>query len=379
MPSPVLARQGAVAAPDGHPEAGVPWHFGDPFAEQRAAVRSAAVIDRSHRQVLAVTGADRLSWLHLVISQHVTELTEGHGTEALILDSHGRVESHLVLAHTVIDGEPTVLLDTEAGAELTSALPKAGKQSLLGYLDAMRFWSDVAVADVTDDWALLTLLGPHADVVLDGLGLDVDLDSARYAVASGAGIVARRMPCPAPGGIDLFVPRAELAEWWQRLVAAGAREAGSWAFDALRVESMRPRRGIDTDERTIPHEVGWIGRAAHVAKGCYRGQETVSKVFNVGRPPRNMLLLHLDGSQEIYPETGDPVRHGDRVVGRVGTVVQHHELGPIALALIKRSVPMDAELVAGEEDRAALAAIDPDSVPDEGPAPGRDAVQRLRG
>lgn len=379
MQSPVLGRPSAVAAPEGHPEHGVAWHFGDPFAEQRAAVRAAAIIDRSHRQVLAVTGRDRLSWLHLVISQHVTELHEGQGAEALILDSHGRVESHLVLAHTKLDGEPTVLLDADFGSEITSALPRGGTQSLLEYLDAMRFWSDVAVADITEDWALLTLLGPHADTVLDELELDIDLGCERYAVASGSGIVARRAPGPAPGGIDLFVPRAELLSWWERLVAAGAREAGSWAFDALRVESMRPRRGVDTDERTIPHEVGWIGSAAHVAKGCYRGQETVSKVFNVGRPPRNMLLLHIDGSQEIYPETGDPVLHKDRTVGRVGTVVQHYELGPIALALIKRSVPADAELYAGQGDRMAQAAIDPDSVPEEGPAPGRAAVHRLRG
>ncbi|GAA5124369.1 folate-binding protein [Haloechinothrix salitolerans] len=379
MRSPVLGRQGAVAPPEGHPEAGVPWHFGDPFAEQRSAVRAAAVVDRSHRQVLAVTGSDRLSWLHLVISQHVTELAEGQGTEALILDSHGRVESHLVLGHTTLGGEPTVLADTDTGAEITSALPKGGTQSVVAYLDAMRFWSDVTVADVTDEWALLTVLGPHADAVLEELELDIDLDSERYAVAAGSGIVARRMPGPAPGGIDLFVPRAELMAWWERLVSAGAREAGTWAYDALRVESMRPRRGVDTDERTIPHEVGWIGGAAHVAKGCYRGQETVSKVFNVGRPPRNMLLLHIDGSQEIYPETGDPVLYKDRTVGRVGTVVQHHELGPIALALIKRSVPVDAELVVGQDDRMAQAAIDPDSVQEEGPAPGRDAVQRLRG
>lgn len=379
MQSPVLGRPGAVAAPEGHPEEGVPWHFGDPFAEQRAAVRSAAIIDRSHRQVVAVTGSDRLSWLHLVISQHVTELPNGRGTEALILDSHGRVESHLVLAHTTLNDEPTVLLDTDVGAEITSALPKGGAQSLLEYLDAMRFWSDVAVADVTDDWAELTLLGPHADAVLDELELDIDLDSERFAVAAGSGIVARRTPCPAPGGIELFVPRGELMTWWERLINAGAREAGSWAYDALRVESMRPRRGVDTDERTIPHEVGWIGSAAHVAKGCYRGQETVSKVFNVGRPPRNMLLLHIDGSQEIYPETGDPVLYKDRTVGRVGTMVQHHELGPIALALIKRSVPADAELFAGQGDHVAQAAIDPDSVPEEGPAPGRDAVNRLRG
>ncbi len=102
-------------------------------------------------------------------------------------------------------------------------------------------------------------------------------------------------------------------------------------------------------------------------------------MHNVGRPPRNMVLLHLDGSQEIYPETGDPVLLGERTVGRVGSVAQHHELGPIALALLKRSTPMDAELVAGEKDRAVQASVDPDSVPREHAAPGRDAAQRLRG
>ncbi|MGH3438584.1 MAG: YgfZ/GcvT domain-containing protein, partial [Sciscionella sp.] len=132
------------------------------------------------------------------------------------------------------------------------------------------------------------------------------------------------------------------------------------------------------DERTIPHEVNWIPSAVHLDKGCYRGQETVAKVHNIGKPPRRMVLLHLDGSPDIVPETGDPVMLGSRTVGRVGTVAQHHELGPVALAVLKRSVPADAELIAGVEDRAIQAAIDPDSVPADSPAPGRAAVQRLR-
>ncbi len=207
----------------------------------------------------------------------------------------------------------------------------------------------------------------------------VELERRPYAAGRFSGVIARRMPWPGPSSVDLLVPRSELDDWWNRLTDAGARPAGSWTFDALRVESLRPKLGVDTDERTIPHEVNWIGSAAHVAKGCYRGQETVAKVHNVGRPPRNMVLLHLDGSQEIYPETGDPVLLGERTVGRVGSVAQHHELGPIALALLKRSTPMDAELVAGEKDRAVQASVDPDSVPREHAAPGRDAAQRLRG
>lgn len=378
MNSPILNRPRAIPAPEEHRDHGVPWHFGDPFAEQRAGARSVAVVDRSHRQVFAVRGEDRLSWLHLVISQHVTGLQEGTGTEALVLDSHGRIEAHMVLAHcTAADGEPIVLLDTEPGVHVTSALPKGGRQTLLEYLDAMRFWSKVTITDATEDYAVLTLLGPETPEVLGKLG--VELGTEPYSVSSASGVIARRMPWPGKASVDLLVPRGELAQWWQRIVDAGARQAGSWAFDALRVESLRPRLGVDTDERAIPHEVNWIGSAAHVAKGCYRGQETVSKVFNLGRPPRRMVLLHLDGALEILPETGDPIRIGERTVGRVGSVLQHHELGPIALALLKRSTPIDAELLAGEEDRVVQASVDPDSVPAEGAAPGREAIARLKG
>ncbi|GAB2978898.1 folate-binding protein YgfZ [Amycolatopsis acidiphila] len=371
--SPLLEAPGAVAPPEDHPEQGVPWHWGDPFAEQRTATRSAAVVDRSHREVLKVTGPERLSWLHLVISQHVTELAEGTGTEALVLDSQGHIDTHMVLAHL---GE-TVYLDSDPGAQATSALPKGGPQTLREYLEAMKFWSQVEISDVSGELAVLTLLGPDADQILSTL--DIELAVPPYAVAPIEGGFARRMPWPGRSSVDLVVPRAELAGWWRRITDAGARPAGSWAFDALRVESLRPRLGVDTDNRTIPHEVNWIGSAAHVAKGCYRGQETVAKVFNVGRPPRRMVLLHLDGSPEIYPETGDPVRLGDRLVGRVGSVAQHHELGPVALALLKRSAPVDAELLAGDEDRVVQAAVDPDSVPGEHAAPGREAAARLRG
>ncbi|GHH23085.1 glycine cleavage system protein T [Amycolatopsis oliviviridis] len=371
--SPLLDLPGPIAAPDGHPEEGVPWHWGDPFAEQRTAARGAVVIDRSHREILAVTGEERLSWLHLVISQHVTGLADGTGTEALVLDSQGRVDTHMVVAHS----GGTVWLDSDRGAMASSALPSGGKQTLREYLEAMKFWSKVDIHDVSGELALLSVLGPDADRVLDSVG--VSLGAEAYSVAPIPGGFARRMPWPGRHSVDLAVPRAELADWWRRLTDAGARPAGSWAFDALRVESLRPRLGIDTDERTIPHEVNWVDSAAHVAKGCYRGQETVAKVHNVGRPPRYMALLHLDGSPEITPETGDPVVLGERTVGRVGSVVQHHELGPIALALVKRSTRPGAELLVGAEDRVVQAAIDPDSVPGEAPAPGREAAQRLRG
>ncbi len=347
---------------DASPDQGVPWHFGDPFGEQRAAARSVAVVDRSNREVIAVPGEERLTWLHLMISQHVSDLHEGEGTEALVLDSQGRVDAHMVLAHA----NGTVWLDTEPGASATGA--RGDRQSLLDYLIAMKFWSKVDPRDATGELAVLSLLGPSAPSLLESVSLPAP--ASLYAVA-GTDVLVRRMP----GSFDLLVPRSERLAWWERLTTAGARPMGSWGYEALRVEALRPRLGVDTDEKTIPHEVNWVPSAAHVAKGCYRGQETVSKVHNIGRPPRRMLLLHLDGTADTLPSTGDPVQAGERVVGRVGTVAQHHELGPIALALVKRSITPDTPLTAG----GASAAIDPDSVPPDTPGLGREAARRLHG
>jgi folate-binding protein YgfZ len=354
---------GAVAAPDDIPDQGVAWHYGDPFAEQRTANRGVAVVDRSHRELLAVPGEDRLTWLHALTSQHLTMLAEGVGTEALVLDANGHVEHHMLAAHD----EGTVWLDTEPGRA-------AG---LLGYLESMRFWSKVQPRDASAELAVLSVVGPGTDDVLSTVGAAVPVEP--YVLARGELGLARRMPWPGRHAVDLLVPRERLAEVWTTLTGAGARPAGSWAFEALRTESLRPRIGEDTDERTIPNEVGWLGSAVHLDKGCYRGQETVAKVHNIGRPPRRMVLLHLDGSPEVLPLTGEPVTLAGRTVGRVGTVARHHELGPIALALLKRSVPVEAELLAGAEDRVVQAAIDPDSVPAEGPALGREAALRLRG
>ena len=156
------------------------------------------------------------------------------------------------------------------------------------------------------------------------------------------------------------MPRPALAEWLDRLTAAGARLAGTVAYEALRVAAVLPRAGLDTDDRTIPHEVGWIEAAVHLSKGCYRGQETVARVANMGRAPRRLVLLHLDSGDERLPVAGEAVTHDGHPVGRVGTVVQHHELGPVALALVKRSVPLDAELIAGADTPAR---IDPGWLP----------------
>lgn len=357
----------AVPAPDNSPDAGAIWHYGDPFGEQRSAADDAVVVDRSNRAVLALTGADRRSWLHSISSQHVIELPDGTSTENLSLDGQGRVEDHWV--QTELDG--VTYLDTEGSRG----------EPLLAYLRKMVFWSDVAPAAA--DLAVLSLLGPRlADpAVLAVLGL-AELPAESAAVPLSSGGFVRRMPAE-PGQIelDLLVPRADTADWLARLAAAGVRRAGVWAYEAHRVAAQRPRLGVDTDERTIPHEAGWIGGpgqgAVHLDKGCYRGQETVARVHNLGKPPRMLVLVHLDGSGD-RPATGDPLLAGGRVVGRLGTVVDHVDLGPIALALVKRGIPADTALTTGGEHEVA-AEIDADSLPPtDAVGAGRLAVERLR-
>jgi tRNA-modifying protein YgfZ len=352
----------AVTAPEAGPDAGAVWHYGDPLGEQRAAADEAVVVDRSHRAVLTLTGNDRKSWLHNISSQHVSDLPDGAVTQNLSLDGQGRVEDHWI--QTELDG--VTYLDTE---------PWRG-EPLLAYLRKMVFWSDVAVEQA--DLAVLSLLGPRlADPrTLDALGVG-SLPADETAVPLPDGGFLRRMPGPAVE-LDLVVPRDQAAQWRQRLVDAGIRPAGVWAYEAHRVAALRPRLGIDTDERTIPHEVGWIRTAVHLDKGCYRGQETVARVHNLGKPPRMLVLVHLDGSAD-RPATGDPLLAGGRTVGRLGTVVDHVDEGPIALALLKRGLPADTPLTTGG-DTEVSAVIDADSMPPtDGVGAGRLAVEQLRG
>src|SRR5690606_18176198 len=112
--------------------------------------------------------------------------------------------------------------------------------------------------------------------------------------------------------------------------------------------------------RTIPNEVGWIGPAVHLDKGCYRGQETVARVHTLGRPPRRLTMLHLDGSENRLPAVGSPVLLGEKTVGTVGSSARHHELGPIALALLKRNVAVDAPLMVDNISAAQEVIVDPE-------------------
>lgn len=256
MKSPLLSLPGAVPA-EGVDE-GVAAHYGDLFREQRALADGTGFVDLSHRGVLAVTGDDRLSWLHLLLTQHVSDLPAGQATEALILSANGHIEHALYL----VDDGTTVWAHVEPGSQ----------EALIAYLESMKFF--------------------------------------------------------------------------------------------YRVEQHRPRLGFETDHRTIPHELGWIGTAVHLQKGCYRGQETVARVQNLGKPPRRLVFLHLDGSEVHLPPNGAEIRLADdgpdgRKIGFVTTSVRHHELGPVALALVKRNVPVDARLMAEETAAAQETVVEP--------------------
>lgn len=309
----MTATRAAVTAPEG-PDAGLPWHYGDPLREQRVLATGAGVIVRDNRDVLTVTGPDRLPWLHSITSQHLTGLRDGDSTQVLVLSPHGHVEQHWWLT----EHADAAWLDTEPG--------QAG--TVLGYLQKMVFMKRVEPADVSADWAVLTVAGPKA---------------AGLVETPTDGFLRRRDE----DTFDLLVPRTDVDAQAARLVAAGAEPVGIWAYEARRVERREPRFGFETDHRTIPHEVGWIGSAVHLDKGCYRGQETVARVQNLGKPPRRLVLLHLSGESDDLPAAGTEVQVEGRTVGFVGTAVQHYELGPVALAVVKRTIPDDAVLTVG--------------------------------
>jgi folate-binding protein YgfZ len=299
------------------PDAGVPWHYGDPMREQRRLEAGEGVVDLSHRGVIAVSGPDRLSWLHSLTTQDLEGLQPGRGVTTLVLSPHGHIEYAL---YGVDDGE-TFWAHTEPG----------GAPALVSWLDGMRFLMRVEVTDRTSEYAVAWSVGELAGDHLVRAGPD-SLD-----------------------GREVFVVRNRLLEVMNR-----GPQAGTWALEARRIAAGVPRIGLDTDHRTIPNEIGLLGVAVHLDKGCYRGQETVARVHNLGRPPRRLVRLHLDGSVDALPAAGAELQLDGRAVGFVGGSARHFELGPIALGLIKRSTPIGAQVSVDGIAAAQEPLVDPE-------------------
>ena len=284
----------AVLVEDGV-DKGAIWHFGEPAKEQRALQAGTAWADLSHLEVIAVSGDDRLKWLHDLTTQFLKDLDVNLWKSALILDPQGHIEYQFNL---VDDGVTTWLVVDPGYSE-----------ALVTYLTKMKFMLHVDVRNATDEIAVLRAPGLTTDI----------------------------------GGPFALVPRNELAQMSAHFNSV-ATQVGTWALDAERVAARRPRIGFETDHKSIPNEIGVLNGAVHMNKGCYRGQETVAKVFNLGNPPRRLVLLHLDGSDVAFPAKGTKIENDGVVVGFIGTVARHYELGTIALAMVKRKTPTDATL-----------------------------------
>jgi folate-binding protein YgfZ len=333
LTSPFATRDGAVGDP--------PQHYGSPLAEQRELVAGRAIVDLSDRDVVTVTGPDRLTWLDSLLSQNLARLEPGGSAEALLLDPSGRIE---YAARIVDDGETAwLLMDAGTGAGLAA------------FLERMRFMLRVEVADRSAEIATVGTLGePIAGVVT--------WRDPWSAVVAGGHQYATAPEHPAAGWTysETLVPRVELA------ALADRPAAGILALEALRIAAWRPRAATELDATAIPHEFDWIRSAVHLAKGCYRGQETVAKVHNLGHPPRRLVMLHLDGSDNVPVAAGDEVHAGEKVVGRVTATATHYELGPIALAVVRRATDPAATLTVVAADGAVAATQEVIVPPDAG-------------
>lgn len=352
--SPLLNRAGAVQA--GGLDAGVASHYGDPNREQRLLAGylgkwGTAVVDLSHRGVVTVTGPDRLSWLNTLSSQELTQLAPNVGTELLLLTVQGRIEFD---ARVVDDGESTwLIVETEEAAPLAQ------------WLNSMKFTLRVEIADVSAEWAIVGSVAevPEWDNFLAWVDPWPHVGAGGYSYAA---IPEDKHPGLERPWREYLIPAAGL------VAVVGERPlAGVWAAEALRVAAWRPRRGAETDEKTIPHELDLMRTAVHLSKGCYKGQETVARVHNLGRPPRRLVFLQLDGSLHTLPAAGSSVILDDRVVGTVTSAAQHFEMGPIALALVKRSVDPEAVLTVDDDGEKYPASQETIVATDAGQVVGR--------
>lgn len=328
MSTPEIARRIAEGIPDAvlDEATGLPLHVGNPIAEQRRLRAGALVL--LPRDVLRLTGPDTLPWLDSITSQAVEHLAPGASTESLVLSPVGRIE-HVCRLHRAGDAL-WIVVDAGTGDALES------------WLTRMRFYKQVEI-----ERPEVLVVGTAGDLAPEFADVPAWVDG---------------WPEVAPGGVRYGEPTGE--PWrWSELILTPAEAAGlatdgfvgSMAADALRIAAGRPSLA-EVDDRTIPHELDWLSTAVHMAKGCYRGQETVAKVHNLGAPPRRIVLLHLDGSENPQVVPGDEVLAGEKPAGAVTSVAIHDELGPVALAVVRRSTPVDDDLVVRAADGTAVAA-----------------------
>lgn len=378
-----------------------PEHFGNPLREQALLAQGQAWAWLS-RDVIEVSGADRLSYLTTVSSQVLTDLeNDGQSRQVLFLDANGHIlYAALAVAGLVpapaeqaAPGEQSVLLLVDAGcgeglaqllnsrrfmlrvqAQVRPDLQVAGAigdavQKLAGVVENL-------VTTWRDPWPGITPGGstyftgtrhPGANYRAGGVvvALEAGQTAPDQAAASGQEITPGQAPGPsqaaassqeaAPGQEHALAPSQAPAAG--ELIQAGdLTQVGELAWEALRIEAGLPRWAREVDARAIPNELDWLRTGVHLNKGCYPGQETIARTVNLGRPPRRLVQLQLAGWQGQLPEVGARVylpvgdNPAGKAVGTITSVARHWELGNIALALVRRGVPAQAELAVDLED-----------------------------
>ena len=322
-------------------------HFGMPLKEQRDLAAGRAVADLSSFRVYTLTGEDCLRWLHSLTTQSLENLPAGTSTETLILSATGHIE-HWV---RIIAEEDSLWLIFETGGE-----------EAVEWLNSMRFMMRAEITDRTLEFQCVGTVGPAPE----GLPVQAEWNDPWPAIGAGSASYAaldlgQEQASPKhPGRThDLRIqlcPRDQLRDWQPGGVA------GRDAWEALRIENWRPSPQ-DVDSKTLVGELDVLRTAVHLAKGCYRGQEAVARVHNLGQVPRRLVFLHVDGSTHTIPRPGAEVyaevRGAERVIGHLTSTAIHYEYGPVALALIRRGTSPDAQLlVAGDEDEKLPTTVD---------------------
>lgn len=288
------------------------------------------LVDRSERGKLALTGADRRSFLAGQVTNDVEALEPGAGCYAAFLTHKGKMLGDLRVLETGED----LLLDTERVA--LQALFDLVRRFSIGY--------DVQLHKRTLERGLLSLVGPAADAVLAAAGAAPlpGPEEHAHVAATIAGAPVRVVRTSS--GADVLVEASRTGAVRDALVAAGATVVPEAAAEVLRVEAGTPRYGVDLDDTVIPQEAGLNARAVSFTKGCYVGQETVARLFYKGKPNRHLRGLRLSAPAE----PGAVLHLGDREVGHLGSSVVSPVHGPIALAMVRREAEPGAVVRVGE-------------------------------
>jgi tRNA-modifying protein YgfZ len=307
----------------------MPATLAAPDAAYRALTEDVALVDRSERGKLALTGSEAKGFLNGQVSNDVEALTPGAGLYAAFLTPKGKMLGDL----RVLDLGDELWLDTERGA-------------LQGLFDLIRRGAigwDVQLHKRTLEQALLSLVGPRAAAAAGAEGLGPE-HASRAATLGGAAVALVATDV----GVDVICAAQDAGRVRDAL---GVPEATAEAAEIVRVESGRPRYGVELDDSVIPQEAGLNDRAVSFTKGCYVGQETVARLHWRGKPNRRLRGLRL--AAPAAP--GDAIAARDREVGRIGSAVVSPRLGPIALALVRREVePGDAVAVGSSGAEATV-------------------------